>query len=278
MALVFGAIAPHGGLAVAEACEPGDLNLAVATREAMEELGRRFAAARPEAVVVLSPHSIHVEGAMAVVIAAILEGRLAGSPEAVELRVPVERGLALGTVAAIRSAGIPVAGVSFGSNDPALAEMPLDWGALIPLWYMGGRTDPPVPAVVVAPARDLSAEVHIKAGAALAGAVVDSGLRVAIIASADHGHRHDAAGPFGYDPASAEYDAAVRGMVEAGDLSGLAAIDPGLVDRAYADSWWQMLMLHGALGEGWGCELLSYEVPTYFGMLCAAFEPATDRS
>jgi hypothetical protein len=35
-----------------------------------------------------------------------------------------------------------------------------------------------------------------------------------------------------------------------------------------------MLMLEGALGEGgWSAEILSYEAPTYFGMLCAAYEP-----
>ena len=33
-----------------------------------------------------------------------------------------------------------------------------------------------------------------------------------------------------------------------------------------------MLMLHGALGrDGWRGELLSYEAPTYFGMICASF-------
>ena len=31
-------------------------------------------------------------------------------------------------------------------------------------------------------------------------------------------------------------------------------------------------MLHGALGDGFRAELLSYEAPTYFGMLTAAFE------
>ena len=43
---------------------------------------------------------------------------------------------------------------------------------------------------------------------------------------------------------------------------------------ASADSLWQMVVLHGALGDGFRSELLSYDRPTYFGMLCAAFEPA----
>jgi aromatic ring-opening dioxygenase LigB subunit len=44
------------------------------------------------------------------------------------------------------------------------------------------------------------------------------------------------------------------------------------VERAKADSWWQMLMLHGAT-PGWLGTLVSYEAPTYFGMLTAAFLP-----
>ena len=40
---------------------------------------------------------------------------------------------------------------------------------------------------------------------------------------------------------------------------------------ALADSFWQLLMLHGAIGESWEPELLSYEAPTYFGMLTAAY-------
>jgi hypothetical protein len=32
-------------------------------------------------------------------------------------------------------------------------------------------------------------------------------------------------------------------------------------------------MLDGALGDGWRAEFLSYEASTYFGMLCAAYEP-----
>jgi hypothetical protein len=34
-----------------------------------------------------------------------------------------------------------------------------------------------------------------------------------------------------------------------------------------------MLLLHGAIGDRWRADFLSYEAPTYFGMLCAAFTP-----
>jgi aromatic ring-opening dioxygenase LigB subunit len=149
----------------------------------------------------------------------------------------------------------------------------MDWGVLIPLWVMGGRDDPPVPAVVVSPARDRPLEEHVRAGRALARAAEESGKRVALIASADHGHAHDADGPYGFDPAAAEFDAQIVELVKSNRLEGLLDLDPAFVDAAKADSWWQLVMLHGALDDGWRVEFLSYEASTYFGMLCAAYAP-----
>jgi aromatic ring-opening dioxygenase LigB subunit len=115
--------------------------------------------------------------------------------------------------------------------------------------------------------------MHVSSGRVIAETATASGRRVGLIASADHGHAHDPNGPYGFDPASAEYDRQIVEIVEANRLDGLLAIDPAFVVEAQADSWWQMLALHGATDGTFGAELLSYEAPTYFGMLCAAFTP-----
>jgi aromatic ring-opening dioxygenase LigB subunit len=273
--IVVGAIAPHGGIAVAELCADDELGVAASTRAGLEELGSRFAAARPDAVVVLTPHNVHVEGAMAVIVAGELEGTVGGeNGQAIALRCPVDLELAVASVVALTRVGIPAVGVSYGGSDPASATMPMDWGTLIPLWFMGGRAEPPVPVVLVAPARDLPPAVHVATGRVLAAVAEAAGRRVALIASADHGHAHDAEGPYGYDPASAVYDELVVGLVRENRLDGLLEIDRAFVDTAQADSFWQMLVLHGATDGGFEAELLSYEAPTYFGMMCAAFTPA----
>lgn len=256
MTVVFGAIAPHGDPAFVEGS---------ATRLAFEELGRKLERASPDVTVVVTPHNVHVEGAFAVVTAATVEGSLT-EPD-VELECTVDGGLASDILGSLRRAGIPAVGVSYGSNDEALAVMPMDWGTLIPLWFLGGSARP---VVVLAPARDLPVEEHVRAGEALTEACL--GTRAAIVASADHGHAHDPDGPFGFHPAAADYDARVVELVESnrlGDLAGLEAI----VEDAKADSLWQMAVLHGALGDAFEVELLSYDCPTYFGMICAAFEP-----
>lgn len=272
MPLVFAAIAPHGGLAIAEACSPEERELATLTRAGMEELGRLFTAARPDAVVVATPHNVHIANAMGVIVSSRVAGRLSGAPDWVSLDVPSSSELSWLVLESLTQAGVPAVGVSFGANDVASAIAPMDWGVLIPLWFMGGRNDPPVPLVVVTPARDLSASAHIEAGAAIAAAATAFGNRVAFIASGDHGHAHLTDGPYGYHANAAKYDALVCRLVRSGKLERLTDIPPEMVEQAKADSWWQMLMLHGAT-PGWRGRLISYEAPTYFGMLTAAYHP-----
>src|SRR5439155_13474583 len=108
---------------------------------------------------------------------------------------PADPELADACVQSLRGANLPVLGITFGATAAGDSTMPLDWGALIPLWFMRA------PAVVVSPCRALSNDDHLRAGAALAAATGDR--RVALIASADHGHGHTEDGPYGFAAESA---------------------------------------------------------------------------
>jgi aromatic ring-opening dioxygenase LigB subunit len=223
-------------------------------------VGRRFADQRLEATIVVTPHNVHVDGHFAVVTA----GNASGEFAEYELEVETHRELARTLLEVFGIESIPAVGVSYGGNDVREAVMPLDWGALVPLWFL-----PRTPVVVVSPARDRSWDEHVRAGAALARA---TGMkRIGLVASADHGHAHDPEGPYGFDPGAKEYDERIVELVEANRLRGLLGLEPSLVERAKADSLWQLLMLHGALGDGYTGELLAYEAPTYYGMLTAAY-------
>lgn len=233
----FAAIAPHG-----------DVDLDPELRAAMDELGRRFDASGCESAIVVTPHNVHVEGHFAVVTAARV-----GPHE-------TDRELAASLVEGARRAGLPVTGVSYGGNDPAEAELPLDWGTEVPLQFVRASR-----VVVVAPARDRPLAEHVRLGGALAEAA--AGRRVALVASADHGHAHDASGPYGFDPAAAAYDALLRELLELPQLDFMPLAE--LAAPAKADSLWQLLVLQGAAGAGARLELLHYAAPTYYGMAVA---------
>lgn len=231
MSLVFACIAPHG-----------DVDLDPGLRPAMEELGRRFETAAPEVAVVVTPHNVHVEGHFAVVTAGTI-----GEWE-------TDRA----TAEALLATDLPMLGVSYGGNDPPTAEMPIDWGTEIPLTFMRAPK-----VVVVSSARDRPLEEHLRLGEAIAALPG----RVALIASADHGHTHSADGIYGYHPAAAEYDALLQEIVASDRLDFLPLADAAGPGKA--DSLWQLLVLQGAVGEEARADVLAYAAPTYYGMLVA---------
>jgi len=240
VSLVFACIAPHG-----------DMDLDPGLRAAMEELGRRCAAAAPDVAVIVSPHSVHVDGHFAVV----TSGKVGEWETDGEL------------AAALLEAPLPILGVSYGGNDRATAEFPIDWGTEVPLGFLR-----PPRVVVVSPARGRPLEEHVQLGQVLASDTVLQGRRVALVASADHGHAHDPDGPYGFDPAAAAYDARLQEILASDRLDFLPLAE--LAEPGKADSLWQLLVLQGAVGETARADVLAYAAPTYYGMLVADVQTA----
>lgn len=272
MSLVFGAIAPHGGDILEEIAD--DPAVMEKTRLAMQEMGRRCIFARPDTVVVLTPHGQSVEGAISVGATRTCAGVLEGKPPK---RIEASWETDLGFVAALVGEGeaqkLPLARLI--SDDKGVdGVFPLDWGALIPLWYAAHPLVPRPQIVVLCPDRRLPRETLVRLGVALARVSEASGKRVALLASCDQGHAHDADGPYDYDPASAVHDKAMCEAIAENDLPRLLDWSPEFMETAKVDAYWQTIILAGALGRTpMTGELLSYEAPTYFGMAVAAYSP-----
>jgi aromatic ring-opening dioxygenase LigB subunit len=255
--IVFGAIAPHGNPVYDQPDGP--------TARGMHELARRLEASGAETLILATPHGTLLDDHFGVVRSA----RLAEHPNQFVDAAHLYEGegepeLADACIRALRGAGLPALGLTFGTTAAGGSTMPVDWGAGIPLTFLRR------PAVIVTPCRALSNDDHVRAGQAVALA---TGRRpVAFVASADHGHGHTHDGPYGFSEHSRPYDDDVQDIVRRNALGELAAWDPNRAKDALADSLWQMLMLHGALGDDFRAELLSYEAPTYFGMLTASFQ------
>ena len=292
MPLVFAAIAPHGFPIIPELSD--DAEGALATRAAMRVLGRRCATARPDALVIAGPHGVRVDGAICLGDVARAAGTLHWNGRMVEMNVPVDGPLTDRIAAAARAREIPIAMAGFGGNRRYQSVLPLDWGIITPLWFLGhGRNlaglgnvlaDPPPedigpPVVIVTPSRSLPRTAMVAFGRAVAEAAEADGRRVAFVASCDWAHTHRADGPYGFHPAAAEVDAQVVAAVRDGRLERLLDLDEQAATDAAIDGLWQALMLAGALEVvPMRHEVLSYEAPTYYGMLVAAYEPveATD--
>ena len=280
--VVFAAIMPHGFSLVPELSPDAEGGLR--TRAAMEEVGRHCAAAVPDVLVVATPHGFLVPGAICIANAGRAAGTLVWDGRRAEQNVPVDRSFVADIAQVAGQDGLPVVVHSF-AGEGAEAVVPLDWGALIPLWFLGhGRNpvgsghvlaDPPdedggPPVVIVCPSPRVPSADLARFGRALAWAAASAGRRVAVVASCDWSHVHRPDGPYGFSPQAAEIDAAVVDAVRGGRLGDLASLDARAVAAAVVDGVPQALVLAGAVEGFPPPAVLPYEAPTYYGMLVAA--------
>jgi aromatic ring-opening dioxygenase LigB subunit len=268
--ILCGVIMPHG-FSIIEEIAGNEKELFKPTRDAVTKLGKKIMTKKPDTVIVLTPHGLRLKDYNAIYTCNYCRGNLSANGATVSLDYECDTKLAIDILIASRKAHIPVVGCNFGALSGTASNIEMDWGTLIPLWFCKDDSYKPK-IVVINPTRDIKLDQLIKLGETISSVCSKSNKRFTLIASADQGHCHDESGPYGYNSASKEYDELICDIVKRDKLIELLDIDSSLVANAMPDSLWQMLILYGALKDTrLKGELLSYQAPTYFGMMVAGY-------
>lgn len=288
MPLVAAAMMPHGFPLTPVLSDEADG--AMTTRESMEEVGRRFADAGVEVVVLAGPHGTRVDGAFCVMDVGRAAGTLSLGDRQIEMNVPCDRSII--DVLRHREADspLPIALAGFGGHRSEQSVAPLDWGGMIPLWFVGhdqnrtgyGNVLAAVPAddhgptvVLITPSRSLPREAMVDFGIMLGGVFASDSRNIGFIASCDWAHTHAEDGPYGVHPKAREVDQVVVQAVRSNHLDSLMTLPEQDASDAAIDGLWQTLILAGVQKvTALDVEFLSYEVPTYYSMIVAAYAPA----
>ena len=274
MTLIYACIAPHAGDLIPETVS--DQNIVKLTRQSMMEMGEHLQSLNPEIIVIANPHGFRVQNALSVSIA---ERAVADWSPGVKLEFEMDSTFANTIADKAEKMDVPVVRYIYGASGGPECFIPLDWGAVVPLYFLGHRFSPKPKLVHLSPMRLLPFATHYELGRLVGGVIKDSDARIAFIASADQGHAHDPNGPYGFDPAAARYDAWIQEVIRSGNLDDLLSADPQLVEDGKPDSLWPTLILAGVLKENtMAARLLSYEVNVYFGILCAEFQRLAEHS
>lgn len=273
MGVVFACIAPHGAEIIPKLA--GDnLEAFAETRRGMKELARLMKKNRPQTIILATPHNLRLEATIGVVTSEFTEGSLEANKKQVKLRCQCDRHLAKEIVRKAKKSNLPIVGANYGTSDGENSCMPMDWGTLIPLWFFVDRSSSKPKVVLVTPSREISFQSLIKFGHTIAETAEESEKQITFVASADQGHAHNKNGPYGFHPASARFDEKARQAVSENDLRPLFNMQQQFIEDAKPDSLWQMAILQGILEiVPLKSRLISYQAPTYFGMLCAAYLP-----
>jgi len=271
MGVVGACIAPHGAEVIPELAGKM-LESFAETRKSMLKLAEEMKNLCPETIVLATPHNLRLDSTIGVITTESTEGCLEEGNKQIRLHCECDRHLAKEILKTAKQRNLPVVGVGYGSSDGPASCMPMDWGTLIPLWFLVGQNKAPA-VVIVTPTREVPLKSLVDFGKAIAESAESLKRQIVFVASADQGHAHRLDGPYGFSPTSKEYDGMVVQAIRSNNMKPLLSLSPQFVEKAKPDSLWQIAILEGVLESvRMDAHLLSYQVPTYYGLLCAVFK------
>jgi aromatic ring-opening dioxygenase LigB subunit len=276
MTLVYACIAPHGGEIIPELASKVMLPRFEETRAAMRVLAKRISETHPQTIVIASPHNLRLVSRIAVVVSENSSGTLKAIPNrSVSLRARCDIDFGRILVRQAEKEDLPVVGANYGTATGSSSDIQMDWGTLVPLWFIlkGRKLKPKI--LIVTPSREIPLRTNFVFGQLLGRLMSkDRKRKFVFIASADQAHAHSRTGPYGFSRAAQKYDDLVLRAIRDNNLKRILRLKPRFIEDAKPDSLWQMVILAG-INElvPLRSQLLSYQVPSYYGMACAGFEP-----
>ncbi|MHB1908092.1 MAG: DODA-type extradiol aromatic ring-opening family dioxygenase [Nitrososphaerales archaeon] len=287
MPLVYACITPHGSDIIPElAATPQVAESFRKTRSAMQTISKAIRLSRPDTVVIATPHNLRLWKKIGICFAENSFGELRsdnGDKKTISLRARCDVKFARMLYQRSVLVGLPVVGANYGTSEGPYSSMPMDWGTMVPLWFLakshGSSRELKPQVVITTPSREIPMSQLIKFGNEIQKLSRISEKRIVFVASADQAHAHSKQGPYGLHRAAVEFDQIAVKSIQSGDLKPLFKLDPRFIEDAKPDSLWQLAILEGVLSKmKITPRLLSYEVPTYFGMICGDFSPLQKSS
>lgn len=250
--IIFSAITPHPPIIIPGIGRKEDLKLTEKTISAMEALRQELEKARPDTILVISPHAPIKYRSFGINSAEPLQGDL----------------------------------LSFGlnksfifSNDREIAEEihrscavshfyqnSLDHGALVPLYYLTKNIKP---QLVHLSFSLLDFSSHYGYGEAIGEICLNSPKRIAVIASGDLSHRLIPDAPAGYSPQGKKFDEKIKELLAEKRIKEILDLDHEFVEKAGECGLRSFIILLGILKGEYRFDLLSYQGPFGVGYLTA---------
>ncbi len=134
MTLIYACIALHAGDLIPETV--ADQNTVAHTRQSMQQMDANLEALSPEVIVIINPHGFRVQGAVSISIAERASAQW--SPE-VNLNFEMDSELANKIADNAAEVSVPLARYIYGASGGPECFIPLDWGAVVPLYNTHGH-------------------------------------------------------------------------------------------------------------------------------------------
>jgi AmmeMemoRadiSam system protein A len=265
MSWIWGAFMPHPPVLV-PAVGQGREQEAGATIRGVEKLCAELAAlpdARPDVLMVLSPHQPYAPGGLFLNAAPRFHGSLSpfGAPQ-VSLDMAASGDCFNALASYLTERGFQV----FAGEGEDITR---DHGSIVPLHFIASALGGELPPLVLGSPIGLAPEQALELGKALAA--FEPGLRCALLASGDLSHRLKRDGPNGYHPDGQVFDDAVVRAFTEGDPSILTNMPEQTLHNAGECGLRSALVLLGLCNSP--LSVFSYEGPFGVGYCNALWTP-----
>jgi AmmeMemoRadiSam system protein A len=252
----------------------GDERPIAATTAAYQQVAREIVAAKPEVIVLTSPHAPLFRDAFHITVDPRLSGTMA------QFRAFDEEMTARCDVELARKIEAYADRAHITTVDDRRYGPTMDHATYVPLSFVreawkeaNPEADADLPCRIVRIGLSgFSSEVHRELGRCIARAIDALDRRAVFIASGDLSHKLKEDGPYGYAPEGPQFDEQIGKIFDTGKLDDLFKMDPAMVEAAAECGLRSFQIMTGAIEDKpFTSELLSLEGPFGVGYGVAAF-------
>lgn len=243
----------------------------------------------PDRVILISPHGIALEDSFCIYMNAIARGYLPeltksnvdGDTIKEQLNIPLDPEFSSNLLQYLKKEGINIDSLIFGSKN---FYSPLAWGEIVPAYFLQEFLSK-VPSIIITLPQSrydfeyFKPKLH-ELGDKLGKYFQDCHQRVSLIISGDLSHKHLQESTFGYHPDGKIFDVLLNRWIASPSEKMLLEQAQKLNSNAASCGITTLSILEGIFDYDreqseryWGGQLINYQVPTYFGMTLAIFEP-----
>src|SRR5713226_8411537 len=226
MPLEYACIIPHGSDIIPRLAVRKTEHLFEKTRESVRRIARDIREVRPDTIVIASPHNLRLQDKIGIVTSENTSGQLNGpGGRKVNLSLKCDREFAQDLLQESARKHLPVVGANYGTAEGPASDMPMDWGTLVPLWFVAKEERVRARTVIVTPSREIPHGQNIAFGMVIGAMAEKTRKGIAFIASADQAHAHKRSGPYGYHRNATKYDQFVSQAIQKNRIESISRLN-----------------------------------------------------
>lgn len=229
------------------------------TSKNMATIGKEIAEKAPDTIIIITPHGVMFQDAVALSYEDEISGDLKSFGAAtVSMRIPIDRVLTSKIYELAYNDGLPIAMATNTLLNNYKASVFLDHGAMIPLYFINKHyKNYKLVHITYADLNDIDL---YRLGVIINNAVEQLGVHAVFIASGDLSHRLKEEGPYGYSPYGQKFDTEFLLHLQNGNVKGVLNMDKETLCNAGECGRRSVAILLGTFeNKKFSGDLLSYE-------------------